>query len=105
ALEVCPTSNFQTGAVPGLTVHPLIDLFGLRLRVTINTDDPSVSDTTLSDEYLVAIKAIGLSRRLIFRALRNAIEAAFIPDEEREGLRARFRKELAGCPEALEEFQ
>ena len=104
ALEVCPTSNFQTGAVPGLTVHPLIDLFGLRLRVTINTDDPSVSDTTLSDEYLVAIKAIGLPRRLIFRALRNAIEAAFIPDEEREGLRARFREELAGCPEALEEF-
>lgn len=105
ALEVCPTSNFQTGAVPGLTLHPLIDLFGLRLKVTINTDDPSVSDTTLTDEYVVAIKAIGLPKRLIFRALRNAIEAAFIPDEERDALRQTFKQELASYPEAILEFQ
>lgn len=104
-LEVCPTSNFQTGVVPGLTLHPLIDLFGLRLKVTINTDDPSVSDTTLTDEYLIAVKAMGLQKRLIFRALRNAVEGAFIPDEERDSLRALFRRELASYPEALLEFQ
>jgi adenosine deaminase len=105
ALEVCPTSNFQTGAVLGLTAHPLNDLFGLRLKVTINTDDPSVSDTTLTDEYLVAVRAIGLQKRLIFRALRNAIESAFIPDEERDGLRTLFQKALADYPEAPREFQ
>ena len=105
ALEVCPTSNFQTGAVPGLTLHPLIDLFGLRLKVTINTDDPSVSDTTLTDEYLVAVKDIGLQKRLIFRALRNAIESAFIPEEERDTLRNHFRQELACYPEATLDFQ
>ncbi len=104
ALEVCPTSNFQTGAVLGLTAHPLNDLFSLRLKVTINTDDPSVSDTTLTDEYLVAVRAIGLQRRLIFRALRNAIEGAFIPDEERDSLRALFLQELSGYPEAPHEF-
>ncbi len=104
ALEVCPTSNLQTGAVRGLVQHPLIDLFNLRLRVTINTDDPSVSDTTLSDEYVVAISAIGLKPRFIYRALRNALEAAFVPEEERQDLIDRFCKWLAGYPGALEEF-
>ncbi|MBN1262186.1 MAG: adenosine deaminase [Anaerolineae bacterium] len=104
ALEVCPTSNFQTGAVPGLTLHPLKDLFGLRLKVTINTDDPSISDTTLSDEYLVAIRAIGLQKRLIYRALRNAVEAAFIPEEERPALRAYFAEAFRGFPDAASEF-
>lgn len=105
ALEVCPTSNFQTGAVLGLTAHPLKELFGLRLRVTINTDDPSVSDTTLTDEYLVAVKAIGIQQRLIFRALRDAIDSAFIPDAEREPLRALFVQQLSAYPEAAAEFR
>lgn len=103
-LEVCPTSNFQTGAVSRLTLHPILDLFRLRLRVTINTDDPSVSDTTLSDEYAVSISAIGLQKRDIYHNLRNAVEAAFIPEEERPQLRERFRQELAAFPQALAEF-
>ncbi len=106
ALEVCPTSNLQTGAVTGLAVHPLVDLFNLRLRVTINTDDPSISDTTLTDEYVVAINDVGLPQARIYRALRNAIEAAFIPEEEREGLRQQFRAWLAHNPgvEAFDEI-
>ncbi len=100
ALEVCPTSNFQTGAIPYLTLHPLFDLFGLRLPVTINTDDPSVSDTTLSDEYLVAIRAVGLKKQMIYQAIWNAVEAAFIPKEEHPALKKRFRQALAPYPEA-----
>ncbi len=105
ALEVCPTSNFQTGVVGGITLHPLLDLFGLRLRVTINTDDPSVSDTTLSDEYAVAMHDIGISKAGIFRAIRHAVEAAFIPEEELPTLRERFRLELASFPGALDAFE
>ncbi|MGC9397918.1 MAG: adenosine deaminase [Anaerolineae bacterium] len=99
-LEVCPTSNFQTGVIPHLSLHPLLDLFGLRLSVTINTDDPSVSDTTLSDEYLVAVEAVGLKKRMIYQAIWNAVEAAFLPEEERPALRTCFRRELAFYPEA-----
>lgn len=99
-LEVCPTSNFQTGAVPHLTLHPLLDLFGLRLPVTINTDDPSVSDTTLSDEYIVAVRTIGLAKRMIYQAIWNAVEVAFIPDIERPALRDEFREALSAYPEA-----
>lgn len=103
-LEVCPTSNFQTGAVPGLTMHPLTDLFSLRLKVTINTDDPSVSDTTLSDEYVVAVRAIGLRKQHIYTALHNGVDAAFIPEEEREALRTRLRSDLATFPDAVDIF-
>lgn len=99
ALEVCPTSNFQTGVVRGLTLHPLLDLFSLRLKATINTDDPSISDTTLSDEYVVAIKTIGLRKEMIYQALHNAVDAAFIPEEERADLRAEIQAAIGPQPE------
>ncbi|MFP4344063.1 MAG: adenosine deaminase [Anaerolineales bacterium] len=97
ALEVCPTSNFQTGVVPGLSLHPLLDLFSLRLPVTINTDDPSVSDTTLTDEYIIAIRVIGLSPQMICQALENAVDAAFIPEEERGALQQEFETAIEEC--------
>ncbi|NBD36168.1 MAG: adenosine deaminase [Chloroflexi bacterium] len=104
ALEVCPTSNIHTGVVRGLNQHPLIDLFNLRLRVTINTDDPSVSATTLSNEYVTAITAIGLQQKFAYRALRHAVDAAFIPPEEQEWLRDSFHEWLAPFPEGVEIF-
>ncbi len=98
-LEVCPTSNLQTGVVRSLSYHPLSDLFFLGLRVTINTDDPSVSDTTLTDEYLVAITAIGLELKQIRQAVSTAVEAAFLPEEERQQLREQFTEWPMELPE------
>jgi adenosine deaminase len=99
-LEVCPTSNLQTGAVRRLGQHPLADLLALNLRVTINTDDPSVSDTTLTDEYVVAMLAMGVTLEQIKRTIVMAVEGSFLPPEEREELAEWFRKELGlgnGC--------
>lgn len=104
ALEVCPTSNLHTGVVPGFHQHPLLDLFALGLRVTINTDDPSISNTTLSEEYAVAVEQIGMEQEMLYQALRNAVEAAFIPEEERWQLREQFRAGLALFPGAVEAF-
>lgn len=104
ALEVCPTSNLQTGAVYGMTQHPLLDLYNLRLRVTLNTDDPSISDTTLTDEYVVSIAALGIKKRQIYHMLRYSAEAAFIPPEERNGLIDTIRQGLAPYPGAVAEF-
>jgi adenosine deaminase len=56
SLEVCPTSNLHTGAVKPISQHPLFDLFRLGLRVTLTTDDPSVSATTLGEDYIVAVE-------------------------------------------------
>ncbi|HEC34981.1 MAG TPA: adenosine deaminase, partial [Anaerolineae bacterium] len=91
-LEVCPTSNLQTGVVRTFSMHPLPDLIALGLAVTVNTDDPSVSDTTLTDEYLVAMTAIGLNLEQIREAVFTAVDAAFIPEEERLRLRERFQE-------------
>jgi adenosine deaminase len=82
-LEVCPTSNLQTGVMPNFGHHPLRDLYLLRVPVTVNTDDPSVSDTTLTDEYLVAVKGMGLGLRDLRTFNRNAIRASFVSPEER----------------------
>ena len=76
-LEVCPTSNFQTGAAPNPPEHPLYDLHHLGIRVTINTDNPSISATSLSNEYVVSVRDIGLTPGAIYRALRNAVDAAW----------------------------
>lgn len=104
-LEVCPTSNVHTGAVPAFRQHPLVDLLRLQLGVTLNTDDPSVSATTLSDEILVAVKEMGLAVSLVYRMLRQSVEAAFIPEAERAGLRTRLRDALAARPGASEAFE
>jgi adenosine deaminase len=94
ALEVCPTSNLQTGAVRRVGQHPLLDLLALDLLVTINTDDPSVSDTTLTDEYVVAMLALGMTFEQIKRTIIMAAESAFLPPDERDQLVKWFREEF-----------
>lgn len=93
-LEVCPTSNVQTGAVRDFWRHPLPDLLALGLPVSINTDDPSISDTTLTDEYWVAASAMGISLDQIKRTIVTAAEASFQPPEDRKRMAAWFRRAL-----------
>jgi adenosine deaminase len=93
-LEVCPTSNLQTAVVRGFWQHPLIDLLVLNVRVTINTDDPSVSDTTLTDEYMTAMLAMGITLEQIKRMILTAVEGSFQSFEERERSVEWFRSEL-----------
>jgi adenosine deaminase len=104
-LEVCPTSNLHTGAVRHLAAHPLGVLLDLGVRATLASDNPSVSATTLSDEYQAAAAGMGLGRASILRMLRHAAEAAFIPDEEREWLRRVLREGPTSCRDANEDLQ
>jgi len=93
-LEVCPTSNLQTGVMPNFSHHPLRDLYQLHVPVTINTDDPSISDTTLTDEYLVTMKGMGLGLRDLRTFNRYAIRAAFLPANERLALEKQILSEF-----------
>jgi adenosine deaminase len=93
-LEVCPTSNLQTGVMRNFSHHPLRDLYMLGVAVTINTDDPSVSDTTLTDEYLVALMAMGIQMNHLRRMNILALRAAFLPDYERYTLEAQLAEEF-----------
>lgn len=93
-LEVCPTSNMQTGVVNRFGHHPLLDLMNVGVRVSINTDDPSISDTTLTDEYRVAVLAMGVSLEQIKQSIVTGADASFQTPEEKQRLVDWFRKEL-----------
>ena len=88
ALEVCPTSNVQTSTVPDFQSHPLPALLRRGLRVTLNTDDPSISGIDLPHEYRVAEEELGLTADELRRLQENAVAAAFLTPEERSGLLA-----------------
>ncbi len=102
-LEVCPTSNIQTGVVRQFWQHPLPDLLALDLRVTINTDDPSISDTTLTDEYMTVMLAMGVTLEQIKSMILTAVDSSFQPAEERVKLSRWFLRAL-GCVSSSSEF-
>lgn len=85
-LEVCPTSNVQTSTVPGYREHPLPRLLERGLRVTLNTDDPSISGIDLPHEYRVARERLGLGDAALATLQENGFRAAFLDDEERRAL-------------------
>jgi adenosine deaminase len=89
-LEICPTSNVQSGVVADFSVHPLPQLFREQVRTTINTDDPLVSNITLSDEIERAVTFMDLSLDEVKQLTLVAAQAAFLPESERVALVARF---------------
>jgi len=92
--EVCPTSNVQSGVVYAFENHPIMDMNYLGMRTTINTDDPSISAITLTDELTVAVEQLGMSIADIQRAMRHSAEAAFLPPDKRQALIQRLQGEL-----------
>src|SRR4029077_16500276 len=60
-LDLCPTSNWQAGIVPSIAAHPLARLHRLGVPVTLSTDDTTVSDLSLTEEYERALDLIGLT--------------------------------------------
>ncbi len=82
-LELCPSSNVQTGAVPSLDKHPFDLLARLRFRVTVNTDNRLMSGTSMSAEMLKLVDTFGYGWADLERFTINAMKSAFIPFPER----------------------
>ena len=82
-LEMCPSSNVQTGAVPSIGKHPFDLLARLRFRVTVNTDNRLMSDTTMSTEMHRLVEAFGYGWSDLERFTVNAMKSAFIHFDER----------------------
>jgi len=82
-LEICPTSNLQTGAAKNFASHPIGALEKLRFRVTINTDNRLMSRTSMSNEMQQAVAAFDWTFQDLQRVTINALKSAFIPFEER----------------------
>ncbi|TVR02219.1 MAG: adenosine deaminase [Deltaproteobacteria bacterium] len=100
-VEVCPTSNVQTGAVPSIEDHPAAAFLREGLRVAVCTDNRTVSATTLAREFDLLIRSHRLRLDEVRQLTANAFEGAFLPDAEREALVSRalaaFDDLVAAC--------
>lgn len=97
-LEMCLTSNLHTGVVGAIGTHPSRLYYQKGIPVTLNTDDPSISNITLTDEYLVAVQGVGFTLPELKDLILNAARAAFLPSDEREHLWQMLHEELAAFP-------
>lgn len=94
-LEVCLSSNVQTGAVPSLDAHPLKFYFDYGLRVTLNTDNRLVTDTTVTKELWLAHKELGLSLEDLTTILVSGFKSAFLPFREKQDMLRHVNQEIA----------
>jgi aminodeoxyfutalosine deaminase len=85
-VDVSPTSNVRTRCVPALTEHPLPRMLDDGLYVTLNSDDPPMFGTSLSNEYLVAASELGLSAAELAGLAANAVRASFLDETSKEAL-------------------
>ncbi|WP_405427400.1 adenosine deaminase [Micromonospora sp. NBC_00617] len=82
-LELCPSSNVQTGAVASIADHPIGLLRDLRFRATVNTDNRLMSGTSMSREMSLLVETFGYGWRELQWFTINAMKSAFIPFDER----------------------
>nr|WP_203786200.1 adenosine deaminase [Actinoplanes rishiriensis] len=82
-LELCPSSNVQTGAARSIAEHPIGLLHDLRFRVTVNTDNRLMSGTSMSREMALLCEAFGWGWAELRWLTINAMKSAFIPFDER----------------------
>jgi adenosine deaminase len=94
-LEVCPSSNVCLNVAPSLAQHPLPRLLAEGLYVTLNSDDPPMFNTTLTNEYRQAARTFGLSAEVLEQFSLRALRASLLPEADRLALEARFRSDFA----------
>lgn len=85
-LELCPSSNIQTGAAGSIAEHPIGLLARLRFRVTVNTDNRLMSGTSMSREFALLAEAFGYDLADFEWFTVNALKSAFVPFDQRLAL-------------------
>jgi len=84
SIESCLTSNYQTGTIKDLSVHPLKTFLANELTVCLNTDDPAVENIELAGEFNVAREVLGLNSDQISQLQRNAVKMSFLSEQEKQ---------------------
>lgn len=87
-LELCPTSNVQTGAVESYSLHPIYEMYKNNILLSVNTDNTTVSNISITGEYLKLIDNFYFSLEDFRQMNINAIDKAFISDYEKSRLKA-----------------
>lgn len=94
-LEMCPISNLQTKSVDSIEDYPIRTYLEEGIGVTINTDNTTVSNTTLDKEYEFLMDNLGFSIEDIIKLIDNSVEAAFLSESEKKYLRKIIKEELS----------
>jgi adenosine deaminase len=94
-LEMCPSSNVQTRSVADFESHPLKFYFDFGLRVTVNTDNRLITDTTVTKELLVAHERMGFTLEDLCTVLVQGFKSAFLPFRDKQALLRRVNAEIA----------
>ena len=87
-LELCPTSNLNTSIFESYAAYPLHNLMTAGVKVTVNTDNMTVSNTTVAEE----LKHLDLAKEEMYLLAKNAVEAAFADAETKEWLKEEVEK-------------
>jgi adenosine deaminase len=90
ALELCITSNYQTGSWEDERNHPIGTLYRRGVPVTLNSDDPFIQNTDLTDDYVKAVEYFDLSLQDLVNLNLTALGASFLPAGEKASLRADY---------------
>ncbi len=96
-LEMCPTSNVCTNVVPRLAQHPLRRYIERGLAVTINSDDPAMFGTSITNEYRRAVEDCGLSREQLRGCILRAAQASWLPAARKRALADRLQRAAHGA--------
>ena len=89
-VEMCPVSNLQTRAVRSKAEYPMREFLLSGLLVTINTDNRTVSNTTIDNEISFVRENYGITEPEIIKMMRNAVEVSFAPDVVKQKLLLKF---------------
>lgn len=92
-IESCPISNVRTGVVPSLDRHPIRTFLDRGLRVTVNSDDPSMFGTDMNNEYLQLQRKLSFTIHELFKLSLNAVDSSFLSKDRRIKIRESFIKE------------
>jgi adenosine deaminase len=104
-IECCPSSNVQTRAVNDIKAHPLKFYFDYGLRVTINTDNRLITHTTVTQEYLVAHRDLGLSLEDLTTVMVSGFKSAFLPFREKQDVLKAVNAEIDATLKRFEQAQ
>ncbi len=99
-LEVCPTSNVATRAVPELAQHPLAEMVAAGVPVTINSDDPPMFSTDLNTEYAIAAGLLDLDEAGVAALAAGAVHASFATEDVKSRVLAEIDDYAAGSRQA-----
>ena len=92
-LEVSPTSNVCLKVVPEFKLHPLPRLLAEGLVVTLNSDDPPMFNTTLTNEYMKAADAFGFTKEDFVRFNRTTLQVSLLPEKQKLELSETMERE------------